>query len=262
MSINRRVVLFGAAALAAPAVGAQDSQQDPKMALQRQSFTSGGRSIAVEVFGREPAGRHPAILMLHGADGLSSNTQYRAGARAIAAAGYRVFLVHYLDRTGERRASFGTVFQNFLPWMETVRDAVAWVAARPDVNPDRIGLVGVSLGAALGLAVDGSERRIKVLIDYFGPLPQGVIASGARLPPTLILHGGSDPAVPVANAYAIENLLQEQGVAHDIKVYPGQGHGFYGAAQEDATARVLAFLRRHLPADRAEETTWPLPASG
>jgi carboxymethylenebutenolidase len=251
MSINRRVLLFGAVALPATSVGAQDLQQDAKMAVQRQSFTSGGRSIAVEVFDTGLPGRRPAVLMLHGADGLSSNTQYRSGARAMAAAGYRVLLVHYLERTGERRASFGTVFQNFLPWMETVRDAVAWAADRDDVNPERIGVVGISLGAALGLAVAGTEPRIKALVDYFGPLPQGVIVSGARLPPTLILHGGADPIVPVANAYAIESLLQEQGVAHEIKVYPGEGHGFYGAAQEDATARVLAFLRRYLPIDQA-----------
>jgi carboxymethylenebutenolidase len=225
------------------------------MTPQRESFASGGRSITVEVFSAPSAGRRPAVLMLHGADGLSSNGQYRSGAHAIAAAGYQVFLVHYLDRTAERRASFATVFQNFLPWMETVRDALSWVAARRDVDPDRIGVVGVSLGAALGLTVAGSEPRIRALVDYFGPVPQGAIPSGARLPPTLILHGGSDPIVPVANAYAIESLLQEQGAGYEIKVYPGQGHGFHGAAQRDATTRVLSFLHRHLGVDEPARDT-------
>jgi carboxymethylenebutenolidase len=216
------------------------------MTPQRESFASGGRSIAVEVFAATGPGSRAAVLMLHGADGLSANGQYRSGAHAVAAAGYQVFLVHYLDRTAERRASFATVFQNFLPWTETVRHALSWVAARPDVDPDRIGVVGVSLGAALGLTVAGLEPRIRALVDYFGPLPQGAISSRARLPPTLILHGGADPIVPVANAYAIESLLQEQGAAYEIKVYPGQGHGFHGAAQRDATTRALSFLRRHL----------------
>jgi carboxymethylenebutenolidase len=225
------------------------------MTPQRESFASGGRSITVEVFSAPSAGRRPAVRMLHGADGLSSNGQYRSGAHAIAAAGYQVFLVHYLDRTAERRASFATVFQNFLPWMETVRDALSWVAARRDVDPDRIGVVGVSLGAALGLTVAGSEPRIRALVDYFGPVPQGAIPSGARLPPTLILHGGSDPIVPVANAYAIESLLQEQGAGYKIKVYPGQGHGFHGAAQRDATTRVLSFLHRHLGVDEPARDT-------
>lgn len=218
---------------------------------QRQSFTSGGATITVETFGPADAEHHPAVIMLHGADGLSSNTQYRAGAGAVAAAGYRVFLVHYLDRTRERRASFATVFQNFVPWMGTVRDAVAWVADQSGVDPERIGIVGVSLGAALGLAVAGTERRVRALVDYFGPLPQGAVASGATLPPTLILHGGADPVVPVANAYAIEALIKDQGGSYEIKVYPGQGHGFRGAAEADATARVLAFLDRHLGVSRS-----------
>jgi dienelactone hydrolase len=221
--------------------------------MPKAGFSSGGRVIAVEAF--EPAeatGKRPAVLMLHGADGLSYN-QYRTGARAIAAAGYQVFLVHYLDRTGERRASFATAFQNFSPWADTVRDALAGAAAQPQVDADRIGIVGVSLGAALGLSVSAGNPAVKGLVSYFGPLPQGAITPGARLPPTLVLHGGADAIVPVANAYAIQNLLAAQGVEHDVKVYAGEGHGFSGDAERDATRRVLAFLTRTLKGSSAGE---------
>lgn len=217
------------------------------MATQRDSFSSGGLPIAVEVF-HPPgsAGARPAVIMLHGADGLQANTRYRSGAATIAAAGYRVFLVHYLDRTRERRASFATVFQNFLPWMETVRDALSFVAARSDVDAGRIGLVGVSLGGALGLAVAAIDPRIRALVDYFGPLPQGAVTAGSRLPPTLILHGAADPVVPVANSYAVDELIRNQGGISELKVYAGQGHGFHGAAEADANHRVQEFLGRHL----------------
>jgi carboxymethylenebutenolidase len=221
--------------------------------MPKTSFSSGGRVIAVEAFEPAAATGSPAVLMLHGADGLSYNHQYRTGARAIAAAGYRVFLVHYLDRTGERRASFATVFQNFSQWADTVRDALAWAAAQPQVDADCIGIVGVSLGAALGLAVCADNPAVKGLVSYFGPLPQGAIAPGARLPPTLVLHGGADGIVPVANAYAIQNLLAAQGVEHEVKVYAGEGHGFSGDAERDATRRVLAFLGRTLKGCSAEE---------
>jgi carboxymethylenebutenolidase len=195
--------------------------------------------------------RRPAVLMLHGADGLSHNGQYRSGARGLAAAGYQVYLVHYLDRTGETRASFATLFRNFETWMETVRDALAYVAARPEVDPQRIGIVGISLGAGLGLAISGGEPRVRALVSYFGPLPQGAVSVTARLPPTLVLHGAADPIVPAFNAQAIEALLRQQGVPHEVKVYPGEGHGFRGTAERDATARVVAFLGRHLKGDAA-----------
>ncbi|MFC4175661.1 dienelactone hydrolase family protein [Microvirga sp. GCM10011540] len=216
---------------------------------QRQTFRSGGRSIAVDVFQTSGTAPRPAVLMLHGADGLSGHDQYREGARSIAGAGYQVHLVHYLDRTGERRASFSTLFQNFQLWMETVNDALAWVSSHANADSSRIGIVGISLGAALGLAVSSADRRIKALVNYFGPLPHGAIAQDARLPPTLILHGGMDPIVPVSNAYAIEALLRQQAVPHEIKVYPEQAHGFRGEAHRDATQRALAFLRRHLSSE-------------
>ncbi len=216
------------------------------VSAQRNSFKSGGKAIAVETFQATGSAPRPAVLMLHGADGLGYNTQYREGARTVAAAGYQVHLVHYLDRTGERRASFGTLFQNFMPWMGTVQDALAFALDHPGAASHRVGIIGISLGAALGLAVASADPRVKALVTYFGPLPQGAIASTSRLPPTLVLHGSADPVVPVANAYAVEALLRRQNVPHEIKVYPGQGHGFKGAAEADATARSLAFLRRHL----------------
>jgi carboxymethylenebutenolidase len=227
---------------------------------ERQTFRSGGKTIAVDTFVAGGPSPRPTVLMLHGADGLNGHGQYWEGARDVAGAGYQVHLVHYLDRTGERRASFSTLFQNFQPWMDTVQDALAWVSNQAHADPNRIGIVGISLGAALGLAVSSADRRIKALVNYFGPLPQGAIGRDARLPPTLILHGAMDPIVPVSNAYAIEALLRQQAVPHEVKIYPEQAHGFRGEAQEDATQRALAFLQRHLSGP--EPASSPLPANG
>ncbi|WP_262297952.1 dienelactone hydrolase family protein [Microvirga sesbaniae] len=263
MPLTRRNLLIGAALAASPTAHALQSKPSKMPVItQRNSFKSGGKAIAVETFQMDGTASRPAVLMLHGADGLSYNGQYREGARDVAAAGYQVHLVHYLDRTGERRASFGTLFQNFMPWMSTVQDALAFASGHQGADPHRIGIVGISLGAALGLAVASTDPRVKVLVNYFGPLPQGAIATTSRLPPTLVLHGSADPIVPVANAYAVEALLRQQNVPHEIKVYPGQGHGFRGAAHDDATARSLAFLRRHLAGTTAPADTGPLPADG
>lgn len=229
---------------------------------QRNAFKSGGKTIAVETFQAASSSPRPALLMLHGADGLAYNSQYREGARGVAAAGYHVHLVHYLDRTGEKRASFSTLFQNFSAWMDTVQDGLAFAAGRPESDASRVGIIGISLGAALGLAVASADKRVKALVNYFGPLPQGAIGRGSRLPPTLVLHGAADPIVPVANAHAIEALLRQQNVPHEVKVYPGQGHGFRGEAHHDATRRALAFLQRHLADRQASDAGQALPVGG
>ncbi|WP_230529983.1 dienelactone hydrolase family protein [Microvirga roseola] len=265
MSIDRRSLLIGAALAASPQVHARALKDKPTLmpvTEQRNTFKSGGKTVTVETFQAAGSPPHPTILMLHGADGLSRSTQYHEGARSVAGAGYQVHLVHYLDRTGERRASFGTLFQNFQPWIETVQDALSFAANRQDGDPGRIGVVGISLGAALGLAVSSMDRRIKALVNYFGPLPQGAIARDSRLPPTLVLHGAVDPIVPVSNAYAVEALLRQQKVPHEIKIYPGEGHGFRGEAHRDATQRSIAFLQRHLSGSETSTGSEPLRNRG
>jgi carboxymethylenebutenolidase len=264
MSVTRRTVLIGAALAASPIAQAQkDKTRSMRITEKRTTFRSGGEAIAAETFqtARSSAPRS-ALLMLHGADGLSYNARYREAARNLAGAGYQVHLVHYLDRTGERRASFATLFQNFTPWMNTVQDALTYASGYPGADPERIGIVGISLGAALGLAVASTDPRVKALVNYFGPLPQGAIASTSQLPPTLVLHGSADPIVPVANAYALEALLRQQNMPHEVRIYPGQGHGFRGAAEDDATQRSLAFLQRHLAGAAAPVGSAPLPVGG
>jgi carboxymethylenebutenolidase len=216
-----------------------------EVAEGRESFRSGGRTVAVEWFGA--GGRRPCVVMLHGAEGLSNGGRYREGARLMARAGRHVALVHYLDRTGERRVNYATLMRNFVPWLGAVGDALGWAAGRPDVIADKVAVVGVSLGGLLGLATAHQDRRVKALVTYFAPLPQMVADQAGPLPPTLVLHGDRDPIVPVSNARTLEGILRRQGAPHEVVIYAGEGHGFGGQAQQDADRRVAAFLDRHLP---------------
>jgi carboxymethylenebutenolidase len=183
------------------------------------------------------------VLLLHGSDGPGE--RYREAARQVAVGGYAVFLVHYLDRTGEQRAAFSSIARNFGDWTETVRDGVGFVGAQPGIDPARIGVLGVSLGGGLGIALAAQDSRVRALVDYYGFLPSGVGAN-PTLPPTLILHGEADRVVPVGNARAFDSLLQSRGIPHEIQLYPGQGHGFTGAAQADAARRIRSFFDRTL----------------
>jgi carboxymethylenebutenolidase len=125
-----------------------------------------------------------------------------------------------------------------------VRDAIGYVSQQQGVDPSRIGLLGVSLGGGLALATAQQDSRVRAVVSYFGFVPEG-FGSG-RLAPTLVLHGATDRIVPVSNAYALQNLLRARRVAHEVQIYPGQGHGFTGAAEDDASQRTTAFFRRYL----------------
>jgi dienelactone hydrolase len=143
-----------------------------------QNFMSGGRPIGVEWFAAFASATtmgggaaKPAVLLLHGADGLTFADGYRLAARTIAASGYHVAFVHYLDRTGDRRVAYARLRQDFSVWTDTVRDAVAWLTDQPGTDAQRLGIVGISLGAALAFAAAATEPRVRAIVDYFGPLP-------------------------------------------------------------------------------------------
>jgi carboxymethylenebutenolidase len=248
--MNRRQLVLGASL---PLLNASGTLAQENRSGGMGEFTSGGRRIRSEWFpasaGAPSAGGavSPALILLHGADGLAWNgDRYRLAAGLVAGSGYHVALLHYLDRTGDRRADYATLREDYPLWVETVRDGLTWLAGQPGVAPNRLGLMGVSLGGALSLSVGAGDRRIKAIVEYSGPVPEDLPSSGVRLPPTLVLHGESDRIVPASHARRLERLLGEAGTPHEVQVYPGEGHVLSGMAQFDAAARVTAFLSRHL----------------
>jgi len=62
-----------------------------------------------------------------------------------------------------------------------VRRAGDWLASRPDVEPDRIGLVGISLGAVIGSLAAGIDDRFgrSVFLIGGGDLP-AIVMNGSR----------------------------------------------------------------------------------
>jgi carboxymethylenebutenolidase len=207
------------------------------------TFTSGGVPITIERFGSAGKEIRPGVLLLHGSDGPAE--RYCAAARQVAAAGYAVFLVRYLDRTGETRAALESIGRHLPVWTETVRDALTYASRQTGVDPARLGLLGISLGGGLALATAQKDDRVRALVVDFGFVPTSFNLAG-RLPPTLVLHGAEDRVVPVSAAQALRTVLERRGIPHEVQIYPGQGHGFTGKAQADAARRIRAFLDRYL----------------
>jgi carboxymethylenebutenolidase len=143
-------------------------------------------------------------------------------------------------------ADLPTMKTHFAAWMRAVADGVTNAAKQPNVDPSRVGLLGFSLGSYLSLSLSVFDPRVSAVVEYFGGLPDVLVKDVKSLPPTLILHGDADKVVPVSEAKALETLCRERKVPHEVRIYPGQGHGFLGDHGEDAMRRALAFLDRHV----------------
>jgi carboxymethylenebutenolidase len=217
------------------------------------SFESGGKSIRLDTFLPEAKGQLlPAVIGLHGSGG--GHASMADPASLLAEQGFAVYVLHYFDRTGTSEIDgLQTIFRHFPVWMKTLWDAVSFVARQPQIDPERIGLLGFSLGAYLALSAAAIDPRIRAVVEFFGGMPKEMKFFMRRLCPVLILHGEQDKTVPVAEAYHLQQVLEKKQIAYEMQIYPGAGHGFSGETWRDAGLRTLAFLDKYLAARVSQE---------
>ena len=219
----------------------------PPITQSQAVFQSSGKPIRLNTYLPEKSEPVPAVVALHGAGGnVSGMEQY---ASTLAAQGFAVYLLHYFDRTGTESADKPTILRNFPLWMKTLWDAISFVETQPQVDRERIALLGFSLGAYLSLANSAIDPRVKAVVEFFGGMPKEMNLFMRRLCPVLILHGEADQTIPVEEAYQLQKLLAKKGIPYEIKIYSGAGHGFEDETiWRDAGLRSLQFLRKYLAA--------------
>ncbi|MGA6985203.1 MAG: dienelactone hydrolase family protein [Terriglobales bacterium] len=218
----------------------------PTISQSELTFQSGGKSIRLDAYLPDTHGAPvPAVVALYGAGGNVSGMERYAST--LAAQGFAVYLLHYFDRTGTESADKPTILRNFPLWMKTLWDAISFVEEQPQVDGKRIALLGFSLGAYLSLANSAIDHRVQAVVEFFGGMPKEMNLFMRRLCPVLILHGEADATVPVEEAYQLQKLLEKKGIAYEIKIYPGAGHGFEDQTiWRDAGLRSLQFLQKYL----------------
>jgi dienelactone hydrolase len=213
------------------------------------SFISGG--IPIRIDQQEPVGngRHPAILLLHGSGG-NTGFWFQRIAPQLGRLNLGLYAVHYFDRTGTIRADRETILDgyHFPTWIQTISDALAYIRTRPSVAPERVALLGISLGAFLSIALATQPAaRIRAVVEVSGGIPEPAVHDlSSGFPPTLILHGDADTVVPVSMAHQLDTLLTEGGVPHQTVILRGQGHWFDAAAQLQILMATAGFLARNL----------------
>lgn len=246
--MRRNVSLLPIALLVSllPAANAQEPRPESR------TFTSAGKQIRIERFAPAAPGKHPAVIMLYGASGMTGGgDKLRGYARQLSDHGYVAFLLHYFDSTDSPNAGEVPVPEaRFRIWTRTLEDAISFVGKDASVERNRIGLLGFSLGAFLAVWESTQDARVRAVVEYYGGTSM-FLGPPKRMPATLILHGEKDSFVSVKQAYDLERLLQQEHAAYEIKVYPGLDHGFDGpdgdpTAAKDAWERTLGFFSKRL----------------
>lgn len=211
-------------------------------------YSSGSINIQIDQFEPETGEKHPALLVLHGSGGAASYWMDRF-APMLREAGVAIYAPHYFEKTATQRATMSMILdgRHFIAWLTAVQDAVSYIAERPNVDPTRIGVVGISLGGYLAVALAIEDKRIRSVVEISGGVPLGWEARmNSGMPPTLVIHGADDDIVPVAEAHKLQALLEEHHLTHEVEIFPGQTHWFAGSAHLQLLMRCASFLGTHL----------------
>ncbi|HYH15381.1 MAG TPA: alpha/beta hydrolase, partial [Flavisolibacter sp.] len=95
---------------------------------------------------------------------------------------------------------------------------------------------------AIGLLVGGTPDKKPTVFEQASPINY----VSAQSAPTLLLHGGKDGLVPISQSRDLKAKLDKAGVPAELVVYPNEGHGWWGATQEDSFKKIAAFLKKHV----------------
>jgi carboxymethylenebutenolidase len=213
-----------------------------------QSYESGTSAIRIYEHGPADGRPHPALLVLHGSGGSVSHWVDRF-APMLARLGVATYAPHYFDKTGTQRATPETILdgRHFTQWLTAIRDALSYIAGRPSVEPRRIAVLGISLGAYLALALAVEDARVRAVIEMSGGIPrEWEDRVTSAMPPVLIVHGVQDDVVPISEAHKVKGLLERHKVPHQVELLANETHWFSAAAQPRVLMACAGFLGRHL----------------
>ena len=181
-------------------------------------------------------------------------------ARSLTEAGITVYLIHYFNRTRSVFALDAGMQKNFPAWLETARDAIAWVQKQPGGSRP-LGIYGYSLGGFLALAAASDNPGVGAVVAHAGGIWNGTEERFGRMPAVLVAHGELDNRVPFRKyAPPLVRLLRERGGKVETAFFAGESHVFTPAGMKQVQEGAARFFQRHLgfePGSRSENGDEP-----
>jgi len=189
----------------------------------------------------------PAMVLLHGCGGLWTrdrrriNPRFQEMATRLNAMGIHALALDSLTPRGETELCTQKVGTRAVTQKNRRLDALgalAWLAAQPDVDSRRLGMLGWSNGGSTVLAATNGKRsevrgagvRATVAVAFYPGCENDSRSGYEATAPLLILIGAEDDWTPPqpCKDLALASRSAPQAPVVEIETYPGAHHGFDG----------------------------------
>jgi carboxymethylenebutenolidase len=236
-------------AIAATALAAPVKTQDV-------TFASGSETVAGYLAAPESPGKHPALVVIHEDWGLTDWVKDQT--RKLAGQGYVALAVDLYRGQVAHDPSYAYELMASTPPERALRDleaAIHFLAARPDVNKEKLGSIGWSMGGKWSLLLAVKDPFLAACVSNYGSMPTDPADIQKIQAPVLAIFGADDRYIAASDVQDFENSMDSAHKSIEIKVYPNAGPGFENSgnklayreyAAEDAWQRTVRFLDQHL----------------
>jgi carboxymethylenebutenolidase len=248
------LVLFGSACASAPPPPPAPLAPDSPLRMGHSvQLPNGGAGYLVLPTGK---GLHGAVIVIHEWWGLNDRT--RDDSDRFAIRGYVTLAVDLYRGRVTQSPDVAHELMRGLPEDRAMADleaAFAMLAARPDVDPTHIGVVGWCMGGGYALSLAVEQPKLRAAAVNYARL---ITSSGkiAQIHAAFLGNfGGQDQGIPPADVSVFQKQLQTTNSDVDIKVYDANGHAFMNPgnvkgydelAARDAWGRIEGFFKRTL----------------
>jgi len=218
----------------------QALHKEEHMTITMNKLTQEQDGIPGWVAHPDAPGRHPAVLMLYHAPGLTGDYKYQAAR--LAQAGYAVFVpqvFNMLGYPGDNHYGMGADIQakkDDAEFLRVYRQAFDWLKSRSFVDGRRIAALGHCLGGRMGIPFAADTPELRAVVLFYAsvreepetPARPRHATRSARLVkcPALVLYGGKDSITSNQTQLALQQSFLDSGAQFEWHFWSFGLHGF------------------------------------